>query len=169
VGDPVEVNCDSADDFHQLLEDAGHSKAEKLHLWTLQIPISHVPPLIVAVAAISSATDSSTLAQMDEDLLRILMKCEEPLCIVSIGSDGAISERKAHQDLFTNLIHTGEGQTKELHINHPDGHSPPVMVSLLQVFGQSSKTQNTVGRHCRTISFQEQELLSLHDDTLSQL
>ena len=136
VGNPVELDCDSADNLCQLLEDAGHAKAEKLRLWTLQIPIPHVPPLIVAVAAISSATNSSTLAQMDEDLLRILMKHEEPIRIVSFGSDGAISERKARQELFTNLVHTGEGEIKEFRISHPDGHSPPVIVTLLQVFGQ---------------------------------
>ena len=136
VGDPVELDCDSTDNLRQLLEDAGHAKAKKLRLWTLQIPISHVPPLIVAVAAISSATNSSTLAQMDEDLLRVLMKYEEPIRIVSFGSDGAISERKVRQELFANLIHTGEGEIKEFCISHPDGHSPPLTVMLLQAFGQ---------------------------------
>jgi hypothetical protein len=94
VGDPVEVIHDNADEFRQQLDDLGQVKAGKLRLWTLQIPLAHVPPLILTVAAISSATNSSMLAQMDEDLLRVLLKQEEPLTIISIGSDGAISERK---------------------------------------------------------------------------
>lgn len=138
AGDPVEVVGDSPDEFRQQLEDAGHVKAEKLRLWTLQIPLSHVPPLIVAVAAISSRTDSSTLARMDENLLRVLMQNDEPLHIISIGSDGAVSERKARQDMIANLLSTGEGELKEHHIKHPDGRSPPIAVPLLQVFGQVS-------------------------------
>ncbi|KAI9438716.1 hypothetical protein H4582DRAFT_2146243 [Lactarius indigo] len=132
VGNPVEVVHNNADEFRQQLECEGHVKAAKLRLWTLQIPLSHVPPLIVAVAAISSATNSSTLAQMDEELLRVLMKQEEPLHVISIGSDGAISERKARQDLIMNLIQKGEGEIHEHHIKHPDGHSPPITVPLLR-------------------------------------
>lgn len=136
VGDPVEVIHDSADEFRQQLNSMGRTKAEKLRLWTLQIPLAHVPPLILAVAAISSATQSSALAQMDEDLLRVLLKQEEPLSIISIGSDGAISECKACNLMISNLVHTGEGEISKYHINHPDGHSLPITVPLLSVFGQ---------------------------------
>ena len=148
VGDPVEVVHDSADEFRQQLEDTGHEKAGKLRLWTLQIPLAHVPPLVIAVAAISSRTNSSTLARMDEDLLRVLMKHEEPLRIVSIGSDGAISERKARQDLIASVVSTGEGEILVRHIKHPDGRSPPITVPLLRVFGQVL-TIIQDSKHCR--------------------
>ncbi|KAH9032049.1 hypothetical protein EDB85DRAFT_1890890 [Lactarius pseudohatsudake] len=148
VGDPVEIVHDDADEFRKQLECEGHAKAAKLRLWTLQIPLSHVPPLVVAVAAISSATKSSTLAQMDEELLRVLMRQEEPLHIVSLGSDGAISERKARKDLIANLIQKGEGEIYERHIKHPDGHSPPITVPLLRVFGQVL-TVIQDSKHCR--------------------
>jgi hypothetical protein len=150
VGDPVELSddIDNADEFRQQLEHAGHAKAGKLRLWTLQIPLSRIPPLIIAVAAIFSGTDSSTLAQMDEELLRVLMKREEPLHIISIGSDGAISERKARQILTNNLISTGEGEIHEHRIKHPDGHSPPITVPLLQVFGQVLAVIQD-SKHCR--------------------
>jgi hypothetical protein len=78
VGDLLEVPSSSAEEFQQHIESTGRIKADKLHLWTLQIPLPHVPPAIIAVAAISSRTSSSMLAQMDEDLLRILMQREEP-------------------------------------------------------------------------------------------
>lgn len=148
VGDPVEVLHDNADEFRQQLEQTGHAKAGKLRLWTLQIPLSHVPPLILAVAAISSATDSSTLARMDEALLRVLLKHEEPLSVVSIGSDGAISERKARQDMIANLVRTGEGEINEYQIKHPDGHSLPITVPLLRVFGQVLAIVQD-SKHCR--------------------
>ena len=148
VGDPMEVIHDSADEFRQQLDCMGREKAGKLRLWTLQIPLARVPPLILAVAAISSATNSSTLARMDEELLRVLLKQEEPLSIISIGSDGTVSERKARQDLIANLIHTGEGEINEHHIQHPDGHSPPVTVPLLRAFGKVLTIVQD-SKHCR--------------------
>jgi hypothetical protein len=148
VGDLVEVIHDSADEFRQQLKSTGHEKAEKLRLWTLQIPLSHVPPLILAVAAISSATSSSTLAQMDEDLLRVLLKREEPLSVISIGSDGAISERKARNVLIAKLVNAGEGEINKYHIKHPDGHSPPITIPLLRAFGQVITIVQD-SKHCR--------------------
>ena len=148
VGEPVEVIHDGVEEFRQQLENTGQAKAEKLRLWTLQIPLPRIPPLIVAVAAISSRTNSSALARMDEELLRVLMKQEEPLRVVSIVSDGAVSERKARQDLISSLVNTGEGTIRELYIQHPDGHSPPVTVKLLQVFGQAL-TIIQDSKHCR--------------------
>ena len=53
VGDTLEVSH-SAEQFQQQIESEGHIKADKLHLWTLQIPLPHVPPAVIAVAAISS-------------------------------------------------------------------------------------------------------------------
>ena len=148
VGDPMEVIHDSADEFRQQLEHMSCEKAGKLRLWTLQIPLAHVPPLVLAVAAISSTTNSSILARMDEDLLRVLLKQEEPLSVISIGSDGAISERKARQNLIANLICTGEGEISEHHIKHPDGQSPPITVPLLRAFGQVMAIIQD-SKHCR--------------------
>ena len=148
VGDTLEVPQTNAEDFHQQMESAGRVKADKLRLWTLQIPLPHVPPAILAVAAISSRTSASTLAQMDEDLLRILMKREEPVSIISIGSDGAVSERKARQELMSNLIKSGEGETIECHIKHPDGRSSPIVVPLFRAFGKTMAIVQD-SKHCR--------------------
>ena len=153
VGDPVEVMViddggDGTDEFRKQLENAGHMKAEKLRLWTLQIPLSRVPPLVIAVAAISSGTNSSALARMDESLLKVLMKHNNPLRIISVGSDGAISERKARQDMISNLINTGEAEITEYLINHPDGHSPRIAVPLIHVFGQVLTIVQD-SKHCR--------------------
>ena len=165
VGNPMEVIHDSADEFRQQLECMGREKAGKLRLWTLQIPLAHVPPLILAVAAISSTTNSSTLTYMDKDILRVLLKQEEPLSIISISSGGAISERKAHQDLIANLIRTGEGEISEHHIKHPDGQSLPITVPLLRAFGQVLAIIQD-SKHCRkTLQnnlFSEQEHSYLH-------
>lgn len=137
VGDALEVPQTSAEEFHQKIETEGHIKADKLRLWTLQIPLPHVPPAVLAVAAISSRTSSSMLAQMDEQLLRALMQREDPLCIISLGSDGAVSERKARQDLMDNLIQSGEGKIIERHIEHPDGRSPHIVIPLFTAFGKA--------------------------------
>jgi hypothetical protein len=148
VGDALEVPQTSPEEFQQQIETAGHTKADKLRLWTLQIPLPHVPPAIIAVAAISSRTSSSMLAQMDEQLLRLLMQREEPLCIVSLGSDGAVSERKAQQELVDKLVQSGEGKIIERHIKHPDGQSPPIVVPLFGAFGKSMVIIQD-SKHCR--------------------
>ena len=85
---------------------------------------------------------------MDEDLLRVLLKQEVPLSIISIGSDGAISERKARQNLIANLVRTGEGEISKHHIKHPDGQSPPIIVPLLRAFGQVLAIIQD-SKHCR--------------------
>jgi hypothetical protein len=147
VGDALEVSH-SAEEFHQQIDSSGLVKADKLRLWTLQIPLPRVPPAIIAVAAISSRTSASMLAQMDEDLLRVLMQREEPLCITSIGSDGAVSERKARQELMDNLVRSGDGEVMERRIEHPDGQSPPIVVPLFRVFGKAMAIIQD-SKHCR--------------------
>ncbi|KAH9010301.1 hypothetical protein EDB84DRAFT_1570618 [Lactarius hengduanensis] len=150
VGDALKVSesYTSVEEFREHIESTGRSKADKLRLWTLQIPLPHVPPAVIAVAAISSRTTSSMLAQMDEDLIRVLMQREEPLCIISIGSDGAVSERKARQELTDNLIRSGEGEIAEHCITHPDGRSPPIAIPLLKVFGKAMVIVQD-SKHCR--------------------
>ncbi|KAH8987036.1 hypothetical protein EDB92DRAFT_2069588 [Lactarius akahatsu] len=150
VGDALEVSesYTSVEEFREHIESTGRTKADKLRLWTLQIPLPHVPPAVIAVAAISSRTTSSMLAQMDEDLIRVLMQREEPLCVISIGSDGAVSERKARQELMDNLIRSGEGEIAERRITHPDGRSPPIAIPLLRVFGKAMVIVQD-SKHCR--------------------
>jgi hypothetical protein len=148
VGDALEVPQTSPEEFQQQIDTAGRTKADKLCLWTLQIPLPHVPPAIIAVAAISSRTNSSMLAQMDEQLLCMLMQREEPLCIVSLGSDGAVSERKARQELMAKLVQSGEGEIIERHIEHPDGQSPPIIVPLFGAFGKPTAIIQD-SKHCR--------------------
>ena len=45
---------------------------------TLQIPLPHVPPLILAVMPLASSTDAATLADMEQHLLDILIVTSRP-------------------------------------------------------------------------------------------
>lgn len=164
VSNALEVPHTTAEEFHPQIEISGQAKADKLCLWTLQIHLPHVPPAVIAVAAILSQTSSTMLAQMDEDLLCNLMQREEPLYIISLGSDGAVLERKAHQELMEKLICSGEGEIIKHCIEHPDGQSPPVVVPLFRAFRKTMTTMQD-SKHCQKTMcnnlFQEQGSLCL--------
>jgi hypothetical protein len=55
---------------------------------------------------------------------------------------------KARHDLIAKLIQTGEGESNEHHIKHPDGRSPPITVPLLRIFGQVLAIVQD-SKHCR--------------------
>ena len=44
---------------------------------------------------LASSTSAATLAGMEKQLLEVLIGSENPLRIISLGSDGSILERKA--------------------------------------------------------------------------
>jgi hypothetical protein len=51
---------------------------------------------------LASSTDAATLAWMEQQLLHLLLASAEPLCIVSLGSDGSILEHDARCALVCN-------------------------------------------------------------------
>ncbi|KAH9018586.1 hypothetical protein EDB85DRAFT_1897086 [Lactarius pseudohatsudake] len=109
--------------------------ATKLWLWVLQMPLPHVPPLILAVMPLASSTDAATLADMECHLLDILLASEKSLCIISLGSDGSIIEREARRILVRN--------------GHPNSpQSEVIKISLLYVHGQYI-TVIQDPKHCR--------------------
>ena len=91
TGKPLEVS--NINELADQIDSAWEPLATKLWLWTLQIPLLHVPPLILAVILLTSSTDATTLAEMEQQLLEVLLTSDKPLCIVSLGSDGSILEQ----------------------------------------------------------------------------
>jgi hypothetical protein len=75
------------------------TSCNKLRLWVLQIPLPHVPPLILAVMPLASSTDSCYTCCHGTRAPELLILSDKPLCIVSLGSDGSILERDARRAL----------------------------------------------------------------------
>ena len=116
VGEPLEVS--DIDELADQINSAQEHLATKLRLWVLQIPLPHIPPLILAVMPLASSTDATTLAAMEEKLLKILLLSDKPLCIVSLGSDGSILKREARQA----LVRSGFAEQITHSIPHPKCH-----------------------------------------------
>ncbi|KAH8977094.1 hypothetical protein EDB92DRAFT_2002633 [Lactarius akahatsu] len=144
AGDPLEIA--DVDALASQIECSRGLLATKLRLWVLQIPLPHVPPLILAVMPLASSTDATTLADMECRLLDILLASEKSLCIISLGSDGSVIEREARRI----LVRSGFAESITHTIPHP-GHSPQsevINISLLYVHGQYI-TVIQDPKHCR--------------------
>ncbi|KAH9016984.1 hypothetical protein EDB85DRAFT_1897861 [Lactarius pseudohatsudake] len=143
AGDPLEIA-----DVDTLADQIEHSRgllATKLRLWVLQIPLPHVPPLILAVMPLASSTNAIALADMEQHLLDILLASEKSLRIISLGSDGSVVEREARRILVQNGFAKSIAHT----IPHPNSpQSEVIKISLLYVHGQYiAVTQDP--KHCR--------------------
>ncbi|EIW76421.1 hypothetical protein CONPUDRAFT_131026 [Coniophora puteana RWD-64-598 SS2] len=88
------------DELGDLLEQHKDKKATKLRLWTLQVPLPDVPPLILAVQAISSSMPARELAPLSLTLIRGLTK--NGVKLVSYACDGADTERLSQRILSMN-------------------------------------------------------------------
>lgn len=163
TGEPLEVSDIST--LESQINGARESLATKVRLWVLQIPLPHVPPLILAVMPLASSTDAATLANFEQRLLNILLGSDKPLCIVSLGSDGSILERDAHRALIRN----GFAESISYSIPHPDAMQHlPIVIPLMRMYGQYiTATQDPKhGRKtCRNNLFSGARLLVLGNHT----
>jgi hypothetical protein len=117
AGKPLEVA--DIDELADQIDSAREHLATKLQLWVLQIPLPHIPPLILAVMPLASSTDAATLAAMEERLLTVLILSDKPLSIVSLGSDGSILECEARRA----LVRSGFADQITHSIPHPEAHN----------------------------------------------
>jgi hypothetical protein len=140
---PLEVA--DIDKLADQIDSARELLATKLWLWELQIPLPHVPPLVLAVMPLVSSTDSASLTAMEQWLLKILLLCEKPLCIVSLGSDGSVVEREAHQA----LVQSGFADQISHSIPHPEGSQlDNLCIPVLQIYRQHIAIIQDL-KHCR--------------------
>ncbi|KAF4603080.1 hypothetical protein EYR38_003485 [Pleurotus pulmonarius] len=143
TGEPMEVI--DVDLLHEQIKQAGDLLATKLRLWTLNIPLPHVPPLILAVQALTDKNNAVELATTERRVLEILIvEPANPLNIVSLGSDGTIVERNARKE----LVRQGFATEIERRIPHPIANSPPIVVTLLQI-GTRILVIVQDSKHCR--------------------
>ena len=131
TGGPLEITDIST--LETQINNARESLASKVRLWTLQIPLPHIPPLILAVVPLASSTDAAMLANFEQQLLDILLGSDSTLCIVSLGSDGSVLERDARQA----LVREGFAESISYVIPHPDAaQSQPIRIPLMRMYGR---------------------------------
>ncbi|KAF8197121.1 hypothetical protein BJ912DRAFT_923213 [Pholiota molesta] len=127
TGDPIEVADIKL--LEAQIKAAEDTKASKLRLWMLTIPLPNIPPCVLAASPISSKTNAVELGQMEEKLLRHLINSEENLNIVTLASDGTTVEREVRRQ----LIRTGFAESVTYLIPHPQPESSPLIVELYKV------------------------------------
>lgn len=86
-------------DINALEDDIARAQelqADKLRLWVLQIPLPNVPPLMLAAVPISNMS-AQELCDLEKRILDVLIGGPDALRIVSLGSDGTVTERDARR------------------------------------------------------------------------
>lgn len=128
TGDPLIIS--DPEQLPELIQQASSDLGTKLRLWTLLIPLSNIPPLIMAILVISESNSADDLATVEKKLLKILLiDSTVPINIISLGSDGTVVERKARRL----LIESGFAAIEYTHIPHPNTGSPPLKIEILRI------------------------------------
>ncbi|KDQ32426.1 hypothetical protein PLEOSDRAFT_1024541, partial [Pleurotus ostreatus PC15] len=87
TGEPIVVA--DIEQLDELIKHASGSLAKKVRLWSLWIPLPDIPPLIMAIMAISESNTANYLAEIEKRLLKLLLiDTSPPVNIISLGSDG---------------------------------------------------------------------------------
>lgn len=129
TGDPLIVA--DVNQLRELIQQASGSLATKARLWVLLIPLPDVPPLILAIQAISESNTAPELAATEQKLLRLLLiTSPTPINIISLGSDGTVVERKARRL----LIESGFAAVEYAYIKHPNPtERRPLKIEILRI------------------------------------
>ncbi|KAJ6478183.1 hypothetical protein C8R45DRAFT_1216427 [Mycena sanguinolenta] len=128
LGDPIEVpDVDALHATLDRLEKNPPPMATKLRLWTLQIPLPRVPPLVLAIMPIEAKVKGPQLAEWQIQLMRSLISHE--FRITASGGDGAAVERDCQRRLGV------ASKAVKFHIKHPNPDYPDIVVDLWDLDG----------------------------------
>jgi len=111
------------------IQQAHASKATKLRLWTLSIPLPNIPPLILAAKPIGSKNNAKELAKMEQHLLELLIPSDVNLNVISLGSDGTTVEQEARRE----LLRSGFAKPVHYRLPHPSGNGESIVIELMQI------------------------------------
>nr|GAT49565.1 predicted protein [Mycena chlorophos] len=142
TGEPMEVaNPDHIVSKLKQIEET-QELATKIRLWVLQIPLSKIPPLVLALKAIGSKVKGPQLADWHLELMRGLIA--RGFRIISSASDGASVERECQRLVFA------AGTKIEHRIKFPvsDPQYPDIVVPLSSLNGNVF-TDNQDQKHGR--------------------
>ncbi|KAG7096508.1 hypothetical protein E1B28_003937 [Marasmius oreades] len=143
AGAIFEVN--NVDALNKQLAAIKEAKATKVRLWALQILLPHIPPCIVAVTPIGNSNSATELAQMEMQILDHLVG-NLHLTIISLGSDGTVTEREARRE----LVKSGYATLHHHCFPHPDSSDSPqtIKIPIYTIHGQKM-VPNQDSKHAR--------------------
>ncbi|KAJ7218622.1 hypothetical protein GGX14DRAFT_560970 [Mycena pura] len=128
IGEPIEVpDIDALHATLDRLEKNPPTMATKLRLWTLQIPLPRVPPLVLAIQPIEAKVKGLQLGEWQLRLMKGLISRE--FRIIASGGDGASVERDCQRRV------AAASKPVEFRIKHPDPDSPDIVVELWELDG----------------------------------
>ncbi|KAJ3554974.1 hypothetical protein NM688_g2825 [Phlebia brevispora] len=105
------------------------AKASKLRLWTLQVPMPGIPPLILAAKAIPNSLSADELTML---LLQILDGLAlRNIHTVSYSCDGTETERAVQHSIVQMA-----DSTFTYTIPHPSQGSPPLDITMARIHGR---------------------------------
>ncbi|THH21626.1 hypothetical protein EUX98_g8318 [Antrodiella citrinella] len=122
----ADENCHFA--FKAILEEARATKATKVRLWCLQVPLPKVPPIIVAARPISDINNADTLLSYLTPILHGLL--DRKIAVSSYACDGTTVERNV-QHL---LVKTAE-RVIDYTIDNLNPGIPPVHIKIPVIRG----------------------------------
>ncbi|KAK7013894.1 hypothetical protein R3P38DRAFT_3322441 [Favolaschia claudopus] len=128
VDGPIEVA--DVEELHATLEQLAKKPpqlATKIRLWTLQIPIPRVPPLVLAIMPLEPKVKGVQLAEWQIALMKGLIL--HGFRITASGGDGASVERDCQRRL------AAASKRREFRIKHPDSSYPDIVVELWEMDG----------------------------------
>jgi hypothetical protein len=134
----------SLEGVQDLIKNAGPMKASKLRLWTLNIPLPLIPPLILAAKPIPSTLDSDKLAMMEKQILDLLLPAG--FQIVSLASDGSTVERDSRRA----TVRSGHAELVTRRIPSPEPSWPAIEVAMLQIQGSLLAVIQDAKHLCKT-------------------
>ncbi|KAJ3920095.1 hypothetical protein F5877DRAFT_38885 [Lentinula edodes] len=137
VSGPIKVPNPEA--VSEYMNNASIVKGTKLRLWTLQVPLPKIPPLIVAALPITDSTNASERYRLHMQIMDGLL--DQDIKVLSYFSDGTEVERVVQRDFAAsaghyvdiNLPNPHDESQEGLHIRVPIYRGVPI------VMGQDSK------------------------------
>ncbi|KAF8132534.1 hypothetical protein EV363DRAFT_1163795 [Boletus edulis] len=101
-GQPIQIA--NVEELTKVIEEGNIRKAEKLRLWTIQVPLPRIPPIILAALPISNTTVASDL--LDAHLQIYQGLCSRNIPVVSYAADGTETERAVQRQFDARATRT---------------------------------------------------------------
>ncbi|KAG8764094.1 hypothetical protein FRC11_005504 [Ceratobasidium sp. 423] len=109
----------STDELESILKKGKISKASKIRLWVLQVPLPHIPPLAIAALPIASNVTTQSLIGYLKLIVRGLLN--QGIHVVSYAADGSAIEQNIQELFFMSM-----DRYRTYTIPHPSQRISPV-------------------------------------------
>ncbi|KAF6761398.1 hypothetical protein DFP72DRAFT_804371 [Ephemerocybe angulata] len=133
----------SLDDLDTIKAHEKNYQAVKLRLWTLNIPLPAIPPLILAAKGIPAKITSPELAIFEAAILDVLLPAG--FKVISLGSDGTSVERDSRRA----SVRSGHASEEIKRLQSPDPDWIPTIEIKMMSIGGSLMAAIQDAKHLR--------------------